>query len=83
MLPMQEDPTTEIQPEAPVAPVEALDVQGKPFKVGQKVAVADKLFRVDGLYVKIKKVTAIKGNKIYLDGSNRPLNFPDRVCIVR
>lgn len=58
------------------------DVQGKEFVVGQKVARAAKHFTMDGLYVKVCEVTRIEDNKVYLDGSNRALNFPNRVAII-
>jgi len=61
----------------------AKDAQGFEFKVGQKVAVADKYFRTDGLHVVIKKVTKVDGCKVYLDESSRPLNFPERIAIVK
>lgn len=60
----------------------ALDVQGKEFKVGQKVAVADKFGRVDGLHVVIKTVTRVEGDNVYLNDSKRALHFPDRVAIM-
>ncbi len=68
--------------ELPPDPMEAFDAQGKPFKVGQKVAVASKFYQVDGLHVVIKKVTRVVGPKIYLDDSGTALRFPERVAIV-
>ena len=58
------------------------DVRGKEFVVGQTVAKAAKMLRVDGLYVAIAQVTRIDGEKVYLDNSKQPLRFPDRVAII-
>lgn len=60
----------------------ALDAQKKEFIVGQKVARAAKMFRVDGLYVEVVDVTKIVGDKIYLANSPQPLRFPNRVVII-
>ena len=58
-----------------------LDVQGKPFAVGQKVARADKFYKTDGLHVVISTVTRVEDGKVYLD-SSRALKYPDRVAII-
>lgn len=59
------------------------DAQGFEIKVGMKVAVANKFYQMDGLHVVIKEVTKVDGKKVYLDGSKRSLNFPERVAIVK
>ena len=60
----------------------AVDVQGKSFEVGQKVARACKMFRVDGLYIEIHDVTKVDGDKVYLADSTRPMRHPERLCIL-
>jgi len=60
----------------------AKDGQGNVFKVGQRVARADKQYRTDGLYVKVCSVTKVNGNKVYLDGSPQALKYPGRVIIL-
>ncbi len=60
----------------------AVDAVGKEFSVGQTVARAAKLYKTDGLYVEVVKVTKVVGNKVYLNDSLQPLKFPDRVAIV-
>lgn len=60
----------------------AVDVQGKKFEPGQKVARAAKYYRMDGLYVEIVYVTKIVGDKVYLADSKRPMTYPERLCIV-
>lgn len=59
-----------------------IDAQGKQYQVGQKVARASKFYRVDGLYVAIVKVTAIKDSKVYINDSVRPVKFPERMVIM-
>ena len=58
------------------------DVQGKPFKVGQRVAKASKYYRIDGLHVVVCKVTRLENGKVYLDDSPRATNFPERLAII-
>ena len=60
----------------------AVDVQGKSFEVGQKVAKAAKYFQMDGLHIVVCTVTRLDGNKVYLDDSKRPMTFPDRLAIL-
>ena len=60
----------------------AVDARGVQFAVGQQVARAAKLYRVDGLYVKICEVTRVEGDAVYLDGSAKPINFPERLAII-
>lgn len=59
-----------------------VDVQGKVFAVGQKVARAAKFMRMDGLYVEIVEVTKVDGDKVYLAGGTRPMRFPERLAIL-
>lgn len=59
-----------------------IDVQGKVFVVGQKVARAAKLYQMDGLYVEVVPVTKIDGDKVYLNDSTRPMKFPNRIAII-
>lgn len=59
-----------------------VDTQGKEFAVGQQVAKAAKLYKTDGLFVEIKLVTKIDGDKVYLDNSLRALKFAERVVIL-
>ena len=58
------------------------DVRGKAYVVGHRVARADKMFKTDGLFVKIVEVTRIDGEKLYIDHSKQPIKFPDRMCII-
>lgn len=60
----------------------AVDVQGKTFEVGQKVARAAKYYQMDGLHIEIVPVTKVDGDKVYLNSSKRPMTFPERLCIV-
>ena len=60
----------------------AVDVQGKQFEVGQKVARAAKYYKTDGLHVEIVYVTKVDGDKVYLADSKRPMMFPERLCII-
>lgn len=61
----------------------AVDVQGKEFAVGQKVARANSMYASgDGLYVTVAIVTKIDGPKVYLNESKQPLRFPDRIAII-
>jgi hypothetical protein len=59
-----------------------VDVRGKKFTIGCKIARAAKMFQTDGLYIEICTVTDIKNGKVYLDSSARPIRFADRVAIV-
>ena len=59
-----------------------LDMQGNVFKVGQTVACAAKLGVVDGLHIVLREVTRVTETHIYLDNSNRPMQFPTRLCII-
>lgn len=59
-----------------------VDARGVPYAVGQQVARAAKMGRVDGLYVKICVVTAVIDDKVYLDGSRVAINFPERLAII-
>ena len=58
------------------------DVQGREFAVGQRVAVASKLFKTNGLYVAIKTVTRVEQGRVYLDNSPQALRFPSRTVII-
>lgn len=58
------------------------DVCGKTFRVGQRVARAAKLFKVDGLHIVITEVTKVTDDKLYLDHSTRPVKFPERLAII-
>lgn len=60
----------------------AVDVRGKTFVVGQRVARAYKLGAVDGVAVKITEVTKIDGDNVYLDHSPQPIRFPARLAII-
>lgn len=59
-----------------------VDARGVQFAVGQQVARAAKMGRVDGLYVKICEVTDVVDDKVFLDHSAKPINFPDRLAII-
>lgn len=59
-----------------------VDVQGRQFAVGQRVAVASKQFKTDGLHVVIKTVTRVEQGRVYLDNSPQALRFPARTAIV-
>lgn len=60
----------------------AVDVQGKAFAIGQKVAKAYTFFGGSSAAVEIVYVTKVDGDKVYLNDSKRPMNFPERLCIV-
>lgn len=60
-----------------------VDCQGVPLTVGAKVATAAKYYVSDGLHIVVKTITAINGNKVYLDGNRQPLKFPDRICVIK
>lgn len=60
-----------------------VDCQGVPIIAGARVAIAAKLYVKDGLHIVIKTVSAVNGNKVYIDGSRQPLRFPDRICVVK
>jgi hypothetical protein len=59
----------------------AVDVQGKTFEVGQKVARA--IAGAKGIaWVEVQICTKIDGDKVYLNSSKRPMIYPERLCIV-
>jgi hypothetical protein len=59
----------------------AVDVQGKQFEVGQKVARA--IAGAKGIaWVEVQICTKVNGDKVYLADSTRPMNYPERLCII-
>ena len=58
----------------------AVDVQGKTFQVGQKVARA--MPAGPSAYIEVQYVTKVDGEKVYLNDSKRPMTFPERLCII-
>ena len=59
----------------------AVDVQGKAFKAGQKVARA-----VSGskgvAWIEVQICTKVDGDRVFLGDSKRAMTFPERLCIV-
>lgn len=60
----------------------AVDVQGKTFEVGQKVARAYNIYIKDGPAVEVVDVTKVDGDKVYLANSTRPMRYPERLAIL-
>ena len=58
----------------------AVDVQGKKFAVGQKVARA--MAAGPSAYIEVQYVTKVDGDKVYLADSTRPMRHPERLCIL-
>ena len=58
----------------------AVDVQGKTFEVGQKVARA--MPAGPSAYIEVQYVTKVDGDKVYLANSTRPMTFPERLAIL-
>ena len=59
----------------------AVDVQGKAFEAGQKVARA--VSDSSGVaWIKVQICTKVDGDKVFLNGSKRAMMFPKRLCIV-
>ena len=56
------------------------DMEGKPFKIGQKVVRPIKNGNANAL--RICKVTHVAGNQVYVDGSQRSLGHPERCLIL-
>jgi hypothetical protein len=57
------------------------DVRGIEIQDGDLIAKADKYYQMDGLHIKVA-TASVRNGKVYLDGSNRPLKFPDRVAVL-
>lgn len=55
------------------------DVEGKAYKVGQKVAFAVSYGRAQA--IELREVTQIKNGRLYL-GTKVPVNFPGRALII-
>lgn len=62
-------------------PAGVKDLQGEVLREGQTVARPMLLDRSP--YIKLCKVTLVKGGKVYLDNSKQPLRIPNRVLIVK
>lgn len=60
----------------------AVDVQGKMFVVGQKVARAYLIYAGEGPACEIARVTRVEGEKVYLNDSKRAMTFPERLAII-
>lgn len=59
----------------------AIDVQGKTFEVGQRVARA--IAGSKGIaWIEVQLCTKVDGDKVYLADSKRPMMFPERLCII-
>ena len=56
------------------------DMEGKPFKIGQKIVRPVKNGNSNGL--RVCKVTHVAGNQVYADGSQRSLGHPERCLIL-
>ena len=61
--------------------VGVVDVQGHPFKVGQQVAKACVMYGISG-YIEIALVSKVTVDKVYLNGSNSAIKFPNRLAII-
>ena len=59
-----------------------VDVQGKTFEVGQKVARGYSVGRGGSAAVQIVTVTSIRDGKVYLDNSPQAIKFPERLAII-
>ena len=56
------------------------DMQGRQFWLNCYVARA--VIRRNSPYIDVYPVTRIEDNKIYLDGSKQPIQFPERLLIL-
>ena len=62
---------------------EPKDCRGNTIRLNNLVAVGANLYRMDGAYVQVRKVTKIVDQKVYLDDSRVPRKFNDRICVLR
>jgi hypothetical protein len=60
--------------------IDLVDMLGKGFQIGDKVAKAQTSGRAVNL--EIGEVTRIDNGRLYLSGSKVPVNFPGRLLVV-
>lgn len=63
--------------------IPAVDVQGKTFSVGQKVARAIGS-RSGSAWIEVQEVTGVceEEGRVYLAGSKQPMKYPERLAII-
>ena len=59
-----------------------VDVRGRLYCVGQKVAKGVSLNKGGSTAVVICEVTRLENGRIYLDNSKQPIKFPERLAIL-
>lgn len=58
------------------------DMRGTEFTLGAEVAKGITLNQGGSAGIELCKVTQLDGEKVYLNGSNRPMKYPERLLIV-
>jgi hypothetical protein len=60
----------------------AMDVRGKVFSVGQRAVRGVSLNKAGSVGLEVVEVTHVKDGKVYLNHSNVPIKYPDRLAIL-
>ena len=63
-------------------PAMPLDVMGKQFAVGQTIVRPVSVNAGGSCGLQVRTVSKIAGGKLYLNGSNSPIKFPNTLAIV-
>ena len=60
----------------------ALDVRGCIIQVGQQVVRGVTLNRAGSVGLEVLEVTRIQDGRVYLNESNQPIKFPERLAVL-
>ena len=59
------------------------DIDGKEIMEGQRVVRPRTLNQSGSVGLEIATVTKVKDDKVYLDGSNVPMRYNDRIAVIQ